>query len=408
MVHGHDDIRHLEDVLTHFADLHRRLAEFVRRKFIYQENVTAPVICFDIDLFKRVIALIKKHIPTLARSQFTILLDEYENLLPFQKLVVNSLIKFGPPHLSVKVARKVGTEEVSGTTVGQELQETHDYNRISLIYSVEDSADFARYLSLLENMVAKLLASHSLPATPLNLLLPADESDEVAPSALQEEVLKLLRMSSEEFDRLDEPTKAKKTVYYKEAAVYRQLYGKPGRRTPKRFSGHRDLAFISSGVIRFFQEILGMAYHLQVTAGACSTSAIDPKFQSQAVHTVSGHNLATLSRNVETYGEQLKYFLLDLGDCLRQKLLRHTSEPEAARMAIKDPQLLGTEQFALLNTFLNLGVKEGVFQTMSGRPGIRPKHVDDPQPVEINIARDFRTGPSDQPPFTVDKSGQVF
>lgn len=132
-----------------------------------------------------------------------------------------------------------------------------------------------------------------------------------------------------------------------------------------------------------------MAYHLQVTAGACSTSAIDPKFQSQAVHTVSGHNLATLSRNVETYGEQLKYFLLDLGDCLRQKLLRHTSEPEAARMAIKDPQLLGNEQFALLNTFLNLGVKEGVFQTMSGRPGIRPKHVDDPQPVEVNIARIF-------------------
>ncbi len=104
---------------------------------------------------------------------------------------------------------------------------------------------------------------------------------------------------------------------------------------------------------------------------------------------MSVHNLSTLSRNVETYGEQLKYFLLDLGDCLRQKLLRHTSEPEAARIAIKDPELLKTEKFGLLNTFLNLGVKEGVFQTMSGRPGIRPKHVEDPQPVEFNIARIF-------------------
>jgi hypothetical protein len=132
-----------------------------------------------------------------------------------------------------------------------------------------------------------------------------------------------------------------------------------------------------------------MAYHLQVTSGMTSTLAIESRFQSQAVHTVSGHNLATLSRNVETYGEQLKYFLLDLGDCLRQKLLRHSSEPEAARIAIKDPQLLNTDKYRLLNTFLNLGVKENVFQTMSGRPGIRPKHVDDPQPAEFNITRIF-------------------
>lgn len=385
----HDTVSNLDELLLQFADMHRRLSDFVRRKFIYREQVSVPFTCFDLEIFKRIISNVKKHVGPLATSQFSVLLDEYENLSPYQKVVVNSLIKLGPPHFSVKVARKIGTEETSRTTVAQELQETHDYNRIPLIYSVEDDADFSRYLSLLENMVGKLLESQGLAAIPLSTLLPPDTSEEVNPKALHAEVLGLLKLSEEEFDALSVEKQSEKFTYYREAAIYRQLYGKRGRRTEKRFAGHRDVAFISSGVIRFFQEILGMAYHLQSTSGAPSVAAIEPRFQSQSVHTVSGHNLATLSRNIEIHGEQLKYFLLDLGDCLRQKLLRHTSEPEAARIAIKDPQFLMTDKFKLLNSFLNLGVKEGVFQTMNGRPGIRPKHVDDPQPVEFNIARIF-------------------
>ena len=38
---------------------------------------------------------------------------------------------------------------------------------------------------------------------------------------------------------------------------------------------------------------------------------------------------------------------------------------------------------------IDIGVKEGVFQLREGRPGMRPKHVEDPQPVEINITRIF-------------------
>ena len=132
-----------------------------------------PAISCDNDLLKQVIALVKKAIPALAKSQVIVLLDEYENLFPYQKVVVNSLIKLGPPYYSVKVARKVGTDETSRTTVGQELQETHDYNRIPLIYSVEDDADFARYLDLLERIVGNLLTSQGLPAATLRQHLAA-------------------------------------------------------------------------------------------------------------------------------------------------------------------------------------------------------------------------------------------
>lgn len=377
----------LDDLMGTFSEMHRQLSEFIRRKFIYCESVTVPVASFDLPLFKRVISLVRKAIPTLAGTQFALLLDEYENLFPYQKTVVNGVIKLGPPHFSVKVARKVGTEETSSTTVGQELQETHDYNRIPLIYAVEDDADFSRYLALLERIVTNLLCTEGLPETSLDDLLPLGDQEEVDQEELTQEILDLLKMRRADFAKLPEKEQREKITYYREAGVYRILYGRPGRRTAKRFAGYRQVAFISSGVIRYFQEILGMAYHLQAASGGDPPSVIDPENQSRAVHTVSSHNLATLSRNVETYGEQLKYFLLDLGDCLRHKLLHHTSEPEAGRLSIKDPHSLRTDQYAALDELLNLGVREGVFQTVGGRPGMRPKHIDDPQPVEFNISR---------------------
>lgn len=378
-----------EELLGTLTEMHRSIADFVRRKFIYREAVTVPFTHFDIDLFKNVVAEVRKHVPTLHNTQVTILLDEYENLFAYQKVVVNSLIKLGPPSISVKVARKAGTEETSATTLGQELQETHDYTRIPLIYSVEDDTEFSRYLHLLESMVKRTLVSHNLSDLGLAALLPSDNTDEIPLEALHREALPLLKVSTEEFSRWDEVKQSSKLTYYREAAIYRHLYGNPGRRTKKRFSGHKDLAFVSSGVIRYFQEIIGMAFHLQVSSGDGASMPILPKHQSEAVHTVSDHNLSMLSRNVESHGETLKYFLLDLGDCLRQKLLYHTSEPEAARIAIKDPESLLSPTYADLNTIVHIGVKEGVFQTIEGRPGIRPKHVDDPQPVEVNIARIF-------------------
>jgi hypothetical protein len=380
---------HFDALLWHCYQMHRLLSDFVRRKFIHGEQATVPSPSFDLTLFKRVVTLIRTAVPFLGKSQFTVLLDEYENLFSYQKVIVNSLIKLGPPHFSVKVARKVGTEETSRTTLGQELQEGHDYNRIPLIYSVEDDADFARYLDLLEQIVSRLLRNQNLPAATLASILPPDNSDEVDPQELQDEILKLAKLTPTTLKKLSVGEQLEKATYYREAAVYRLLYGRRGRRTEKRFAGHKELAFLSSGVIRYFQEILGMAYHLQTSSAIPSPLSISPDNQSRAVHTVSNHNLATLSRNVETYGEQLKYFLLDLGDCLRHKLLHHSSEPEAGRLAIKDPELLKTGNYTALDEFLNLGVREGVFQTVSGRPGMRPKHVDDPQPVEFNIARIF-------------------
>ena len=380
---------YFRDPISHFSNLRSSLSEYIRKKFIYREDTSVPFACFDLYLFTRVVAAVRSAVSFLSNSQITILLDEYENLLPYQKVVVNGLIKLGPPAFSVKISRKVGSDEVSGTTTGQELQEIHDYNRVSLIYSVDDDSDFSRYTDLLRNMVRKLPLGNGSGSLDLATLLPSAPSEQVAFEDVLDKVLELLRMKKAEFASLSSEEQLRKVSYYRQSAIFRCIYGTPGRRTKKHYSGYKELSFISSGVIRFFQEILGMAYYLQSHCEDGFTSHISPMYQSEAVHTVSTHNLAMLSRNIETYGEQLKYFLLDLGDCLRQKLLHHSSEPEAARIAISDPDLLRNERFRILRRLIGVGIKEGVFQQKPGRPGMRPKHVEDPQPVEINITRLF-------------------
>jgi hypothetical protein len=379
----------IEELLDKLADTHREVASFIRRRFIYGEAPAVPIATFDLDALKRVIKLVKKTIPALADSMFVALLDEYENLFPYQHRVVNGFVKLAAPDFSVKIAKKLGSADISSTTTGQELQETHDYTRLPLVYDVEDKSQLAAYYDLLKHIIGNILRSEGLQDMPVKELLPEDTSPEVDPSKLVLEVARLCKVDVDAFEEWVEEKRKDKLTYYGEAAVYRILYGAKGRQRQKRFSGFEDLAILSSGVVRYFQEILGVAYHLTYSSSPPGSRSISipADRQSQAVHFVSEHNLTTLSRNVETYGEALKYFLLDLGDCLRHKLRLHTSEPEAARITIEDPELIDQSDMAPLKRILIIGVREGVFQTKEGRPAFKPKHRSDPQPSEFNICR---------------------
>jgi len=379
--------RNLDDLMGYFAQTHRSLAEYIRRKFIYNESPVVPVASLDLDLLKRIIGHVREIVPSLNSAQFVVLLDEYETLFPYQQVVVNTLVKHGPPSFSIKIAKKLGTADNAGTTSGQELQETHDYQRILLVYDVEDKNQLAAYTELLQHFIEKIFSTEHLAFTGTSDLLPSSE-DVVSESAITTEIARLCKVSVEEFVAWPKDRQREKSTYYHEAAVYRVLYGGTGRHREKHFSGFKELTFVSSGVIRYFQEILGVAYYLQFAESPPSAPMVlTSEIQSEAVHFVSRHNLTTLSRNIESVGEVLKYFLLDLGDCLRRKLLSHTSEPEAARITIADPESLEDDRFSMLKNLLMVGTREGVFQTKEGRPAFKPKHSSDPQPAEFNICR---------------------
>ena len=84
-----------EDLQVKLGKLHKKLAEFIRRRFIYQEPVSVPTATFDMEQIKRVIELVRRNVPTLESAMFVALLDEYENLFIHQKRLVNGFGKAG-------------------------------------------------------------------------------------------------------------------------------------------------------------------------------------------------------------------------------------------------------------------------------------------------------------------------
>ena len=371
------------------SDMHKRLADFIRRRFIYGESVSVPIATLDLEQIKRVVLLVRQYTPSLEASMFVVLLDEYENLFPYQRRIVNSLLKLGPPHISVKIAKKLASGDISGTTTGQELQEIHDYTRVPLVYNVENISERNAYNELLRHIITNMAGLEGAGTVNRDKFLPPFRDSEVDETLWLAEVEKLSKTTPEEFADLPDEKQRDKKTYYGEAATYRVLFGKRGRRIEKRFAGFSELALLSSGVIRYFQEFLSVGYHLTYGADPPPQGIITlpPSLQTKAVQIVSQHNLTTLSRNVERHGEELKYFLLDLGDCLRHKLLKHTSEPEAARLTLEDPEMLGDGTMERLKRILAVGEREGVFQTKEGLPAFKPKHSSDPQPAEFNICR---------------------
>ena len=381
---GHSKIgRSFAEINEMISALRDKLAEYVRRKLIYGEQASIPVAHLSITSLNRLFAKTKSHLPQLSKCTTMILLDEYENLLPHQQCVVNTIMKLGAPHYSVNVAKKIGIRDTSSTTLGQELQEINDYRRIVLVYDLSNDLQRTAYDKLLKQIVENIMSNSNMNYVDIDTLLPRNKNLDLPSGDLQKHLDKLLERKNGSGDTIARSNPS----YYHEAAMYRALHD---NRRKKEFSGFQNLAFLSSGVIRYFQEILGVSYHLTIGDRSPEQSiklTLPAQRQSEAVHIISEHTLTTLSKNVEKHGETLKFLLLDLGTCLRQKLLEHTSEPEAGRLTIKNAELLRQPEFAVLLSVLNLGVREGVFQTKEGRPAFRPKHTSDPQGVEFNLSR---------------------
>lgn len=386
IIFGHHEPRtarafsELHEMITSLRD---RFSEYIRRKLIYGENPSIPVAHLGINSLGRMFLKTKSHLSQLGESTMIVLLDEYENLSAHQQCIVNTIVKFGAPDYSVKVAKKIGIKDNSSTTSGQELQEIHDYRRIVLVYDLSDRAQRGLYYTLLKQIVENIMVTSNMNFNDISTLLPNGSDPQLLPQDVQRHLDKL----SERKNGRNAPGSSPCPSYYRVAAIYRALYDQ-GKR--KEFSGFNDLAFISSGVIRYFQEMLGVAYHLTVGDASPNQSthlAFPAAKQSDAVHIISEHTLTTLSKNLQAHGETLKFLLLDLGACLRRKLLEHTSEPEAGRLTIKNAEVLRQPEFMKLLDVLNLGVREGMFQTKEGRPAFRPRHASEPHGVEFNVSR---------------------
>ena len=366
----------------------RTVRNYVERRGIYAEHPPYAGCSINHETVGKVWKSVRTTIPELARVSAYLCLDEYENLLPFQKIVLNTFVKFCAPEFGVKLAAKRTAFSDAQTLEGQELQEGHDYSTVVLDYNLSDNDEFRHYQQLLRSICQKTLKQEGFGATNIaELLANAEGHDGIDQSEIESELVEMLRQQDVDPTGIPERKLAEYRHRLGYAALYRVLRNRGNKE--KCFAGFDDFTYLSSGIIRYFLELCGTAYYTAVQNGVNVKSGQPIPIDSQAVaaRIISSYYLSTIRRNIEEVGPAIQQLVIDLGDILRMKLLRHLSEPEAARIAISDPQFLTQEPQTFVGRLLDTAEKESVFQLEGPRGGFRPKHPSDVQPKEYVLNR---------------------
>ena len=357
----------------------RFVSDYVNRR-IFGENRDYEGVFLGVEDLKRICQVTVSDYLGKPSSTVYFLLDEFENLLDFQKLVINSLLKASEVgHYSVKMSTKKATLTTSMTLEGQEIEEPHDFSLVDVDYNISDAQERRNYKALLTTICSRILSHEGFSETTIdNLLQPPLVWDGIKRQDVDEEITKVLgdrSLTAEDHHRLGN------------AAVYRLLHQKRGSR--KQFAGFDDLVTLSSGIIRLFLELAGLSYHFAVQDGidVKGGKPIGRDHQTSAAYALSNYYLSTIRQNVATIGPQIQQLVIDLGDIFRAKLLKHNSEPEASRLAVHDPHRLEEAASKSARTMLAEAISHSIFQNPSTRGGMRPKHLSDIQPQEYILNR---------------------
>jgi hypothetical protein len=361
--------------------------DYLNRK-ILGESGKYPGIFVDKTKLRAVCKIILDDIPELNKKTIYFLLDEYENLLPFQKVVINTLLKWSEQgFFSVKIAAKKTGFKDPQTLENQEIEEGHDYTRIDLDYDLSKSSHRTFYKKLLLTICQKTLMNDGFSETNIEKILEAKspfigfetEVDEILDQIVQQQKnTKLKSLKKAEQQEL------RKRMEF--GAFYRVLAKKHKKR---QFSGFDDLMILSSGIIRYFLELCGTSYYyaIQDDTNVKKGEKISAKHQSEAVYALSNFYLYNIRKNLVKYGSDINRLVIDFGDIFRIKILNHLTEPEAARVSIIDPQYLSDNAYKKVNDILDLAEMHSVLQSFGGIEGLRPKHAYNVQPKEYILNR---------------------
>jgi hypothetical protein len=330
--------------------------------------------------------IILDEITELRGARIYFLLDEFENLAEFQQTVVNTITKLRPDSLTLKLAtRSLGVKSRIDLQ-GEPIQSPRDYEMVQLDYDAHSK----EYRDLLFEICEKRLEAESYNEKDIEKLLPPAEpyielGEEVV-SGIAKKMLEDKRKPGQ--SKLTEEDLNECVHKMGLAIIYRN---RQGYKYPKIYAGAKDFATCSSGIISNFLELCKMAFYLAESSDQNVQDGIpiDIQTQNEAVYLVSKANIDWVPRNIPYTGPALFDLLLDLGDIFKGKLLYHMSEPEAARVAIKDPKQLEEAQYEEFVQILNDGLKWSVFQDTGAASAYLPKHKFDVRSSEFTLNRIF-------------------
>ena len=381
---GATSLSSFNELLNWIDEQKRHIRKFLAKKIMnveyqYEGRFT------EIITFNKICELLLSIIPELKEKTVFLLLDEYENLFKSQQIIVNTLLKQADSSLTLKIATKFGGVLTTDTLFkNQPLQETNDYAKIGLDYNLADSDDWEHYKKLLLGITKNMLSSKYAESDIQKLLEGSVDDERVHPEQLKTQLKEMFSSKIPDLDTYSDSEINIKISYYKNTLIFRELYRKKLRK--RQYSGFHSFAFLSSGIVRYFLELCGMAYYIAhgKAINIFTMLKIPPEIQSDAVHSVSDALIDKLALGIEDHGVLMQRFVMNLGELLRHKLLFDNNEPETIGFGITGSMDSWPQK---LKDLMLSGVKESVFQKIPESKMKKPKNSSDPRSNEFYLNR---------------------
>lgn len=320
-----------------------------------------------IEFLDEIFEILTNLIVDLNKTQVYLLFDEFENLRPFQQTIINEWIKTAR-NFTVKVASKFESMYTNMTLQRQPLQDGQDYFTLTLDYDLFDSSRKKQYQNLLLQICHKLLDIEKYKEKNIKKILGEHKELELPQKVIDDEIENIRKEAGLEFS----PEKI--TEYRNKlgmAAIFRLLRKREkveGRKSRKKtYGGFETYTYLSSGIIRVFLNLAGMAFY---------------KAESEGINVKEGEKIPI---NLEEYGEMMYQFIVDLGDIFRERLLYHATEPETLTISLTDPYTIVPN--SLLDLLLSHSTRESILYKRMETSAMKPKQTSKIKPREYMISR---------------------
>lgn len=333
----------------------------------------------DIKFLDGIFEILSSNLKELKGVVFYLLLDEFENLRPIQQTIIIEWMKTAQKFV-VKVASKFEGMYTHMTLQGQTLQFGQDCpHPIELDYNLFDSSKKSAYQTLLLEICSKLLDIEGYKEKDIRKLLEETKEPEVPRELIDKKIREIRQNAGLEFS-------AEKIEDYRNklemAAIFRLLRERrkiKGRKAKKKiYAGFETYTYLSSGIVRIFLNLVGMALYKAEGEGidVKNGDSIPVEHQTWAAYVVSRAWLEKIPENydLKEQGEKIYHFIVDLGDILRERLLFHPTEPECLSITLIDPTNLSKPSNALLDNILSFCERESLLYKRKETSAYRPKH----------------------------------
>ncbi len=372
-----NDIRTFDELTSLLDKELQKIERYLQNLAIPYTTPVADWCQTGLEFVDEVCEILSNNVPDLRDTRFYMLFDEFENLRPFQQTIINEWIKTAK-NFTVKVTAKFEGMYTNMTHQGQPLQDGQDYFTFTLDYDLFDTKRKAQYQNLLLQISEKLLTIEKFKEKDIRKLLEETKEQEMPQEIIDNEIKNIRTAAGLGF------TQGKLAEYRNKlgiAAIFRLLRKRQkveGRKGKKKiYDGFETYTYLSSGIIRIFLNLAGMALYKAEDDGirVRDGEKIPAEHQTWAAYVVSKAWLEKIPINLEEYGEMMYQFIVDIGEIFRERLIYHPNEPETLTISIKDPYNLKPD--CLLGLLLRHSVKESILYERMETSSMKPKRFGD-------------------------------